>query len=169
MQLKVGVIAISSLALLALGACSSNQPTSTVNTPAATQSTEPSPPASASPAASSATNAETGEKHTHGGQGGQVVETGEYHLELVTLKEAGGTHLDFYLQKGDNHEAVPNAKVTAQVQLPDGTQKSFEMKYDASGKHYYTVLPTMAAGEYKIAVLSDIQGEKVNARYRFKN
>lgn len=169
MQLKVGVIAISSLALLALGACSSNQPTSTASSPAVTQSTDPSPAANTSPARSSATNAETGEKHSHGGQGGQVVETGEYHLELVTLKEAGGTHLDFYLQKGDNHEAIPNAKVTAQVQLPDGSQKSLEMKYDASGKHYYTVLPTTAAGEYKIAVLSDIQGEKVNARYSFKN
>ncbi|UBF30283.1 hypothetical protein K9N68_34265 (plasmid) [Kovacikia minuta CCNUW1] len=169
MQLKVGILAISILGLLTLEACGSNQPTNPANSPTPSQVAEPSPTASVSPAANSATNAETGEKHGHGGQGGQVVETGKYHLELVTLKQAEGTHLDFYLQQGDNHAAIPNAKVTAQVQRPDGSQTSLEMKYDAAGKHYYTVLPTTVAGEYKVAILSEIRGEKVNARYRFKH
>jgi hypothetical protein len=81
--------------------------------------------------------------------------------------EASGAHLDFFLQKGDNHEAIPNAKVTAQVQLPDGTQQSLDMKYDAADKHYTALLSATATGEYKVAVLSDISGEKVNGRFTF--
>ena len=169
------IFTLSICGLLTIAACGNPTPNST-----STTTTEPvasAPPASpvaaaspkSEPATKTAVDAKTGEKHSHGGQGGQVVETGEYHLELVTAKEGNNTELEFYLQKGDNHDAVPNAKVTAQVQLPDGTQKALDLKYNASGKHYATVLPTAAPGEYRVAVLSDIGGEKVNARYRFKN
>lgn len=99
--------------------------------------------------------------------GGQVVEVGEYHLELVPEVEAEGTHMDLYLQQGDSHEAIPDAQVTAQVDLPNGTQQSLDMKYDAEGKHYTALLPSSEAGEYKVAVLSDINGEKVNGRFSF--
>ena len=101
-------------------------------------------------------------------KGGQVVEAGAYHLELVPEKEANGTHLDLYLQRGDNHEAIPNAKVTAQVQSPDGTQKNLNFKYDPSGKHYTTLLPGKATGQYQMKVTADIKGEKVNGRFSFK-
>ncbi|MFB8787619.1 MAG: hypothetical protein U7123_01895 [Potamolinea sp.] len=101
-------------------------------------------------------------------KGGQVIESGKYHLEFVTVKEADGTHLDFYLQTGDNHEAISNANVTAQVQLPDGTQKEVPLTYDTTGKHYAALLPEKAVGEYKVAVLSEINGEKVNGRFSFK-
>ena len=104
---------------------------------------------------------------TEAKQGGQVVEVGDYHLELVPEIEAEGTHMDLYLQQGDSHEAIPDAQVTAQVDLPDGTQQSLDMEYDAEGKHYTALLPSDAAGEYKVAVLSDIDGEKVNGRFSF--
>lgn len=160
MQLKFGVIAFSVLGLLFLGACSSgNQATNSASSPAA------SAPAATQPSTVAAAKAESGDKH--GGQGGQVIESGPYHLELVTAKEATGTHIDFLLQKGDNHEPIPNAKVTAQVQLPDGSQKSLPMTYDAGDQHYTAILPSATAGEYKVAILSDISGEKVNARYSF--
>ena len=58
-----------------------------------------------------------------------MIESGSYHLEFVSEPESNGTHMDFYLQKGDNHEAISNAKVTAQVQLPDGTQKSLPLTF----------------------------------------
>lgn len=158
--------------LLFLGACSSgNQTANTTSSPAASPSVAASP-SNATSSTTGETKAESG--HTHGGepgkpmQGGQVIESGSYHLELVTLKEAEGTHLDFYLQKGDTHEAIPGAKVTAQIQLPDGSQKALDMEYDAQGEHYYTVLPGSAAGEYKVAILSDVNGEKVNGRFSFK-
>ena len=160
MQSKLSVMIASAIGLLFLSACSGNQSTAPASNPAA------STPAQPSTAAASAAKSTSG--GNHGGQGGQVVESGVYHLELVTGKETSGTHLDLFLQKGDNHEAVPNAKVTAQVQLPDGSQKSLDMKYDAGEKHYTAMLPGATAGEYKVAVLSNINGEKVNGRFSFK-
>lgn len=164
MQIKVKSRAIVILGLVFLAACSSN--------PTTTSSPTDNPPAASKPALSPSPAASPGKTATnttsHGGQGGQVIESGPYHLELLTVNEANGTHIDFFLQKGDAHEPIPNAQVTAQVQLPDGTQKALNLKYDAAGKHYYSVLPGTATGEYKVAILSDIQGEKVNARYTFK-
>lgn len=163
MQLKMNVTAMAAIGLLFLGACSSgNQATAPAGSPAASVPAATQPSTAATPT----TKAESDENH--GGQGGQVVESGPYHLELVTEKETNGTHLDLFLQKGDNHEAIPNAKITAQVQLPDGSQKALPMKYDAGEKHYTAVLPSAAAGEYKVAILSDINGEKVNGRFSFK-
>ena len=156
-------LTIVSLGLL-LGACSNGSNSTTTSSASPTSTT---PATTASPEAkSTAAKPESGEKH--GGQGGQVIESGAYHLEFMPEPEANGTHLDFYLQKGDNHEAVPNAKVTAQVQLPNGTQKSLDMKYDSAGKHYTALLPETTAGEYKVAILTDIAGEKVNGRFCLK-
>jgi len=166
MQLKVSTVTIATLGLLFLGACSSgNQATNSTSSPAATTAAT-QPAAKTSPTMSGGdTTSKTAD--SHGGKGGQVVESGPYHLELVTGKEPSGTHLDLFLQKGDNHEAIPNAKVTAQVQLPDGSQQSIDMKYEAGEKHYTAILPETAAGEYKVAILSDISGEKVNGRFSF--
>ncbi len=146
-----------SLGLLLLSACSGNQTANSGSSPA---SPIASAPANESKSASP-------EKHSGANKGGQVIESGAYHLEFVPEKEAEGTHLDFYLQKGDNHEAVSTAKVTAQVQLPDGTQKSLDMKYDPVDKHYTSLLPGTIVGEHKVAILSDVGGEKVNGRFRF--
>ena len=154
-MLKSFLIVASSAGLLFLGACSSggNQASAPANSPAAS-----------APVTQSPTAAETEKKSA----GGMVVESGAYHLELMPEKQADATHLDLYVQKGDNHEAIPNAKVSAQVQLPDGSQKTVDMTYDAAEKHYTAKLPTTAAGEYKVAVQSEIGSEKVNARYTFK-
>ena len=101
-------------------------------------------------------------------KGGQVVESGAYHLELVTEKEDKGTHLDFYLQRGDNHAAIPNAKVTAQIQMPDGTQKTLPFKYDTKDQHYTALLAGNKTGQYQLKMTADIKGEKVNGRFSFK-
>ena len=106
--------------------------------------------------------------HGEAKQGGQVIEVGAYHLEFVPEKDADASHLDFYLLKDESHEPVPDAKVTAQVQLPDGSQKALALKYDATEKHYTGILPGTAAGDYKVAILSDIKGQKVNGRFSFK-
>lgn len=148
-------ILFSSLGLMSLVACSGS--------PTATQSPVPSQPTS------TLTSSPTAIGSGVSNQGGMVVEVGPYHFELIPEKKGNETHLDLFLQKGDNHEAIPNAKVTAQVQLPDGSQKSIGMIYDASGKHYAGTLETAAIGEYKVAVQSEINGEKANARYTFKH
>lgn len=159
---------ITTLGLFFLGACNSGtQTTTTTSSPAATATAEGQPAITPNSAASpdKATTAKAG---SHGGQGGQIIESGPYHLELVTVNEADGTHIDFFFQHGDNHDPIPNAKVTAQVQLPDGSQKSLAMKYDANDKHYTAILPGQVAGDYKVAILTDINGEKVNGRFNFK-
>ncbi|MBD2307280.1 hypothetical protein H6G17_17515 [Chroococcidiopsis sp. FACHB-1243] len=161
--LQFGAIALGSLGLLVLGAFShSDRATSyasSSNTKAAEIVVAKTELVSEKAGAS---------KDSKSKKGGQVVEAGAYHLELVPEKEANGTHLDLYLQRGDNHEAIPNAKVTAQVQSPDGTQKNLSFKYDPSGKHYTTLLPGKATGQYQMKVTADVKGEKVNGRFSFK-
>lgn len=154
-SLKTILLTVGSASLLLLGACNRDTQSTTTNRPTPTASTTSAQPQPTTNAA-------------HGGQGGQVVETGDYHLELLAIKEPAGTHLDFYLQKGDNHEPIPNAKVTGQVQAPDGTQQTVDFKYSADDQHYTAILPNTANGEYKLAVLSDVNGEKVNGRFTFQ-
>lgn len=158
------LLALSMASLALLGACG-NGASTIGSTPVATTAKADAelPKASSSPSM-----AKPEAKNDKSRQGGQVVESGIYHMELVPKKEENAIYLDFFLEKGDNHEVIPNAKVTAQVQLPDGTQKNLELKYDSSGKHYTVMLPSKAAGEYKVVVLSDISGEKVNGRFSFK-
>lgn len=151
---------LATLGLVALAGCGSSQTAQTEASPI------PEPPAE-SPVAEAPATSPAESDGDHGGQGGQVIESGVYHLEFIPEKEGDTVHLDFYLQKGDNHEAVPGAKVTAQVQLPDGSQKALPMEYDAEGKHYTAKLDGAGSGAYQVAVLSDIQGEKVNGRFSF--
>ena len=100
-------------------------------------------------------------------QGGQVIEIGAYHLELITLTEDSGIHLDFYLQNGETHEAISGAIVRGEIQLPDGTSKTIAFEYDTEGKHFVGILTETIPGEYKVAMLTDINGEKVNGRFTF--
>lgn len=157
-------IVLMSLGVI-LGACAnSGEQTTTLKSPAAFPETSAAEsPTSPATIAQADTTQDTGVSS----QGGQVVEAGPYHLELVTLKESSGIHLDFYLQKGDTHDAIPDATVTGQIQLPDGTQKTVEFEYDAAGQHYFATLPDTAAGEYNVAILTNIKGEKVNGRFNF--
>lgn len=158
---KLSLIILGSVGLLFLGACSNNNQTSNPSS---------SPAASPSETTSETTEkSETKANHPEASQGGQVVEVGAYHLELVTEKEDSGTHLDLYLQKGDNHEAIPNANVTAQVQLPDGSQKNLDLKYDADGKHYTALLPEKVTGQHQVKMTANINGEKVDGRFSFNN
>lgn len=160
--LKLSLVVLGGAGLILLGACGNSSSDTKVDKTTVASPTEKlakTEPSSEKPASN---------KDGVPNKGGQVIESGKYHLEFVALKEADGTHLDFYLQTGDNHEAISNAKVTAQVQLPDGTQKEVPLTYDTAGKHYAALLPEKATGEYKVAVLSDINGEKVNGRFSFK-
>ncbi len=160
-SIKSLLMVIGSVSLIFLGACGNNN-----------QATNSDSSPTVQPAESTAQKTEAVKTDASGHApvpqaGGQVVESGLYHLEFVPVKEESGTHLDFYLQKGDNHEAIPNAKVTAQVQLPDGTQKTLPLTYDAKGKHYAALLSEKAGGQYQVKVTSDINGQKVNGRFNF--
>ena len=105
--------------------------------------------------------------HSNTSKGGQVVESGPYHLELVVGKEATQTHLDFYLQRGDNHQTIPNAKITGQVQMPDRTQKALTFTYDQKEQHYTALLPGKVVGQYQVKITADMNGQKVDGRFSF--
>jgi len=159
-SLKLGAIVLGSIGLIFVGACS-NQSANSED--------------SAAPAETVAEKGHSendGHDHSHKegehSHGGQVIESGEYHLELVAAPNDEGIHMDFYLEKGEKHEKISDAKVTAQVQLPGGEQKTIPLEYETDEKHYHAVLPEKAAGEYKVAILSEVDGKKVNGRFSFK-
>ncbi len=162
-SIKSLLIILGSVSLIFLGACSnSNQAANPGSSPAADSGNS-----SAASPDQTTERTEPASENASESIGGQVVESGAYHLELVPKKEANGTHIDLYLQKGDNHEAISNAKVTAQVQLPDGTQKTLPLTYDAGEKHYAAELTGNVAGQYQVKITSNINGEKVDGRFSF--
>jgi len=160
--LNLSLVLLVSAGLIFLSACSNSNQTANTNknTSVTSNPTSGVPTASTSPATK--TDSEHGASH-----GGQVVETGTYHLEFVPEKEANATHMDLYLQTGDNHETVPNAKVTAQVQLPDGQQKTIPFTYDAKDKHYTALLNEKTSGQYQVKITVDIKDEKATGRFNF--
>jgi hypothetical protein len=107
-------------------------------------------------------NHKDGDGHSHT----EPVKVGDYSMELESHKEGNELHFDFHLHKGKDE--VTDARVTAQFQMPDGSQKSLEMPFSPEEKAYVAKLSSPAAGEYKVAVLSDLKGEKMNARFTIK-
>lgn len=160
-SLKLGAIVLGSIGLIFVGACSNQSANSEDSAANQTETV-----------AQKGHSENDGHDHSHKdgehSHGGQVIESGEYHLELVAAPNDEGIHMDFYLEKGEKHEQISDAKVTAQVQLPGGEQKTIPLEYEADEKHYHAILPEKAAGEYKVAILSEINGEKVNARFSVK-
>jgi hypothetical protein len=156
-SLKITPIVLTLTGLLILSACSKEEK--------ATDKVAPIPPkteASPNPV-STAASAAHGKSHP----GGTTIETSGIHLELVPEKEAEKTHLDLYLQQGDNHAPIPTAKVVAQVQTPDGKQQSFDMKYAAEDKHYTAIVPGQTAGQYQVKITAEVSGKKVDGRFTF--
>ena len=164
--LKSSLIIFSSIGLLFLTACNSGNQASNSNTSPATSSPESAK--SVTPTTETNQSSPATPMAETESLGGQVAEIGTYHLEFVPEKESNGTHLDFYLQKGDTHEAVTNAKVTAQVQSPDGKQQSLNLTYDAEGKHYTVLFPGTTTGQYQVKMTADVSGENVNGRFNFQ-
>ena len=154
---KLGFVVLASAGLF-LGACS-NQASDSSNTNSSTTETTGK--------TETVANGKKSTDHSQSSKGGQVVETGKYHLELVPEKEDGVTHLDLYVLTGDKHETVSNAKVTADIQAPDGKQKTVPLTYDAQGKHYAAKLDKGAAGQYQVRINADVAGEKINGRFNF--
>ncbi len=165
MPLPFKPLLIISISTLTLSACTP--------TPTTTEAPPASPVASPTPASAiappiPAASAPATTPHAEGAQqGGQVVEMGNYHLELLAAPEGDNIHVDFWLLTGSDHTAIADAKVTANIQFPNGTQKTVEMIYDTAGQHYKALIPGYVAGEYRVVVQTDTKGEKVNGRFNF--
>jgi hypothetical protein len=161
-SLGSGIIVLASAGLLLLGGCGKETKTGD------SASTSSAPSAETKPTETTIKPMDGMEKsHMAPRKGGQVVESGKYHLELVPEKEGSGTHLDFYLFQGDKHEIMPNAKVTADIQSPDGQLKTVPFSYDASGKHYAAVVSEKAAGQYQVKITATVGSEQVDGRFKF--
>jgi hypothetical protein len=161
-SLKLATVILGSIGLIFVGACS-NQDTNSNDSAANKPETETV--AQKTPIQTEPVTEKKEDKH---GRGGQIIETGEYHLEFVAAPSDKGTNIDFFLEKGEKHETVSDANITAQVQLPNGEQKTIPIKYEASENHYHGTISEKVAGEYKVAVISEVNGEKVNGRFNFK-
>jgi hypothetical protein len=160
--LSSGIMIVASAGLLLLGGCGKEAKT------ADSASTSSAPSAETKPTTTATKPMDGMEKsHMAPRKGGQVVESGKYHLELVPEKESSGTHLDFYLLQGDKHEIMPSAKVSADIQLPDGKLKTVPFNYDASGKHYAAVVSDKAAGQYQVKITATVGSEQVDGRFKF--
>jgi hypothetical protein len=149
-------IMTASVGLLLLGACSN-----------AAKTSDSASTNSAAPAAETKPMANDDKSHMAPKKGGQVVESGKYHLELVPEKESKSTHLDFYILQGDNHQIVPNAKISADLQSPDGKQKTLPFSYEASGKHYAAVVNDKTPGQYQVKITGTVGSEKIDGRFNF--
>jgi hypothetical protein len=152
-SLKSNLIILGSVGLLLLVACNKGAQASDTNSSPAS-SPVASQPASSAPAPASANATPRG-----------FLKYGGYHLECLTEKKATGTHLYAYLQTENKKEPVPNAKVTAQVQLRNGKQQTLPLKYDAKGKHYAVVFPSKQPGQYPVIMTADIN--RVNLGFSF--
>lgn len=144
-------------AALLLASCSSGEKTAQAPT---------SSPAIAQVSPAASTDAKSAMKESSS-KGGQVVESGKYHLELVPEKSANETHLDLYVQKGDSHESITDAKVSGEIQAPDGQSKPITFTYDAGGKHYAGVVPGKAAGAYQLKITANVGADKADGRFSF--
>jgi hypothetical protein len=100
-------------------------------------------------------------------KGGQVVESGKYHLELKPEKAADKTHLNFYLKIDATQKDIPDAKVSGEVQTPDGKQSPVTFTYDAKDKHYAAEVPGKVTGTYNLKITANIGSDKANGRFTF--
>jgi hypothetical protein len=164
---NMSLIVLGSASLLLLGACSSGDKA------AKTESTTTSIPVAKT---ETTTATKDKEKHSEGDdrdhtkddrKDSQVVQSGKYHVRFKSALEKDSTHLDIKLH-GDREKEITDAKLTAQVQLPGGSNQVLAVPYSAEEKHYVAKLLTKATGDYQVALQADVKGEKFNSRFSFK-
>ena len=159
---NISLIIFGSASLLFLGACSDNKV-------AKTESTTTSTPVAKT---ETTTTTKDGEKHSKGdkkdGHEGQVVQSGKYHVEFNPHLEKDSTHLDIKLH-GEQEKEITDAKLTAQMQLPDGSSQTLVVPYSVEEKQYVAkLLKTTATGDYQVVLQADVKGDKFNSRFSFK-
>jgi hypothetical protein len=172
--LKTSLVIVSSVGLIFLGAC--NGGNQAANSESATKTTTTQTNTKTEPVAKTGEVHNENDGHAHDEKGGhsnsgehngQVIESGKYHLEFTPDIEQDSTHLDVSVH-GEQDKAITDAKLTTQVQLPDGSNKTLQVPYNNEEKQYTVKLPATATGEYKVVIQTDVKGEKFNGRFTFK-
>ena len=150
--IKIGLMGLFSAGLLLLGACSNSDKAanqSTATTTAAKTEEQPKDPT----------------KHTHTSQ---VVQLERYHIDLRPDPDGDFIHLDTKIHDLQDRPII-DAKIVAQVQLPDNTNQTIQVKYNVEEKQYTGKLTaSKALGDYKVVLLTNARGEKFNSRFSFK-
>jgi hypothetical protein len=166
---QISLIVLVSAGLISLGACSSNPTAKTENTSKAESTTKTEEKGAAGDTHKSGGKHVAGDTHkeSKGGHSGQTVQVGKYHVEFKPDPDKEAIHLDTILH-GEQDKQITDAKLIAQVQLPDGSNKTLPVPYNAEEKQYTTSLPMAGAGDYKVVMQADINGEKFNSRFSFK-
>jgi hypothetical protein len=95
------------------------------------------------------------------------VEANGIYLEFESAPEGNQTHVGVIVQKGEKHEPVPTAKVSMQVQTPDGQTQTVPLQYEAKDKHFGGTLPVATKGQYQVKVLATVDGKEVSGRFSF--
>lgn len=150
---KSSLIFFVTLGSLFIKACGTSEPTTNTST-----------------APETATEIDDDHDHSHhdpSHDNAQVIISGIYHLELLAKHKDNGIDLNFHLENEESHETIPNAKVKAQIKLPNGDEKTLDLQYKAESEQYVAFLPEPAKGKYEVTVLTNINGEQVNARFSF--
>lgn len=164
---NMSLIVLGSASLLLLGACSSNSKA------AKTESTTTSTPAAKT---ETTTATKDREKHSEGDdlaftkddrKDSQVVQSRKYHLKFKTALAKDSTHLDIKLHDRQGKE-ITDAKLTAQVQLPGGSNQVLSVPYSVEEKYYVAKLLTKATGDYQVALQADVKSDKFNTKFSFK-
>ena len=182
---NISLIALGSASLLFLGACSSENKakteSTTTSTPVAkTETTTATKDGEKHSEGDGHDYSKDGEEHSEGdghdhskdgkkdGHSGQVVQSGKYHIELKPDLDKDSIHLDTKLH-GEQDKEITDAKLLAQVQLPDGSNKTLPVLYNTEEKQYTAKLPASTTkGDYKVVLQVDVKGEKFNSRFSFK-
>ncbi|WKT81009.1 MULTISPECIES: hypothetical protein [unclassified Thermosynechococcus] len=60
------------------------------------------------------------------------------------------------------------ATVTADIETLTGDRVTLPMTYTPEDKHYTARLANPVAGDYRIVLLSTINGQPINSRFRFR-
>ena len=97
----------------------------------------------------------------------QIIISDPYHLELIAESKDYGINLNFHLEDNVSHEPILGAKVAAVVHKPDGNEEMLSLQYEAEGEHYIGSLETQAKGQFRVTILTDINGDKVGANFSF--
>jgi hypothetical protein len=152
--IRIGLMGLFSASLLLLGACSNSDKAANSQSTAATTT-----------AAKTEEKPKDPTKHTHTSQ---VVQLERYHIDLRPDPDGDFIHLDTKIHDLQDRPII-DAKIVAQVQLPDNTNQTIQVKYNVEEKQYTGKLTaSKALGDYKVVLLTNARGEKFNSRFSFK-
>jgi membrane fusion protein, heavy metal efflux system len=102
----------------------------------------------------------------------QVLESETQLMEVKAVAARAASRLDFLQAESQLQKAQSDVSLArSRIQLSQASYETRLKQLGASANPDGTIMikaPRTAAGDYAVAILSDINGEKVNGRFSFK-